>query len=174
MPDHFFCQTQVGQNPFMPDAACLIVPVSTVFRPCSLPATSPDLPSPPPYSVLPVVLFRLRLSLRPNPKRGLLSSRKFCSICILRLYSAIIWCGSRPSALLNSSHGSRALLRCSAVFWHSALSMTPCFRAPVQIKPSVTGRTWFTGQDTVPHADRLPGGLKLADFHPLFLRPAGS
>ena len=113
MPDHFFCQTQVGQNPFMPDAACLIVPVSTVFRPCSLPATSPDLPSPPPYSVLPVVLFRLRLSLRPNPKRGLLSSRKFCSICILRLYSAIIWCGSRPSALLNSSHGSRALLRCS-------------------------------------------------------------
>ena len=152
----------------MPDAACLIVPVSTVFRPCSLPATSPDLPSPPPYSVLPVVLFRLRLSLRPNPKRGLLSSRKFCSICILRLYSAIIWCGSRPSALLNSSHGSRALLRCS----RCVLAFRPFhdarFRAPVQIKPSVTGRTWFTGQDTVPHADRLPGGLKLADFHPLF------
>ena len=113
MPDHFFCQTQVGQNPFMPDAACLIVPVSTAFGPVALPATSPDLPSPPPYSVPPVVLFpRLRLSLRPNPKRGLLSSRKFCSICILRLYSAIIWCGSRPS-VTEQQPRPRALLRCS-------------------------------------------------------------
>ena len=113
MPDHFFCQTQVGQNPFMPDAACLIVPVALSFGPVACQPHHQTCHRRHHIQYFQSSFSRLRLSLRPNPKRGLLSSRKFCSICILRLYSAIIWCGSRPSALLNSSHGSRALLRCS-------------------------------------------------------------
>ncbi len=39
----------------------------------------------------------------------------------------------------------------------------------MQIEPAVTGRSWFTGQDTVTHADRLSGSLKLTDFHPFFI-----
>src|SRR5699024_8588568 len=57
--------------------------------------------------------LRLLLARRPKPKRSLFSSRKFCSICILRLYSFMIFFALNSAVLLNINHGSLPAAFCS-------------------------------------------------------------
>lgn len=57
-------------------------------------------------SILPAE--QLQLARRPNPKRSLFSSLKFCSICIRWLYNFMISRGLKSSVLLNINHGSFA------------------------------------------------------------------
>ncbi|EFW11959.1 hypothetical protein SSYM_1912, partial [Serratia symbiotica str. Tucson] len=45
------------------------------------------------------------LCLRPKPQRVFFSYRKFCSICILRLYRFLVCFGENSVVFVNVSHG---------------------------------------------------------------------
>lgn len=116
-------------------------------------------------SILPAE--QLQLARRPNPKRSLFSSLKFCSICIRQLYNFMISRGLKSSVLLNINHGSFAADLAYFICDGLAIPqrerlflLSPAFRLFfVQIKMTIATGVFRPGKRPRPQIFRFVTGL---------------